>query len=360
MSQFHPLRVTDCRKETRDAVVVTFEVPDDRREAFRFVQGQHLTLRSHFDGEEVRRSYSICSAPDEGQIRIAIKRVSDGLFSAWANGELKAGDVIEAMPPSGQFNVPLQPEAARHHIAFAAGSGITPVISIIKATLAAEPRSRFTLFYGNRASSSVIFKSDLADLKDRYLERFNLVFILSREHQDIDLFNGRIDRAKCEALLAHWVAPNDIDVAYVCGPQSMTEQVVAGLEAAGVERQRIKTELFGTAGPVTRRRAPISAEAAAAQEDCAVTLVQDGHTRQFTIRRNRGSVLDEALEQGIELPYSCKGGVCSTCRCKVIEGEVDMDVNFALEDYEVTRGFVLTCQSYPVSERLVLDFDQES
>lgn len=359
MSKFHALRVADCRKETRDAVVVTFDIPEDRQDEFRFVQGQHLTLRKRIEDEEVRRSYSICSAPEEGRIRIAIKRVADGLFSSWANTELKAGDLVDVMPPTGQFHVPLQPEQARHHVAFAAGSGITPIISIIKATLSAEPRSRFTLFYGNRASSSVIFKGELADLKDRYLERFNLVFILSREHQDIDLFNGRIDGAKCAALLEHWVDAEDIDVAYICGPQSMTEQVVASLESAGVEKQRIKTELFGTGQPARRRQRPEQVETSTLDE-CAVTLIQDGHTRELRIRRNRDSVLEEALEQGIELPYSCKGGVCSTCRCKVLEGEVDMDVNFALEDYEVARGFILTCQSYPISERLVLDFDQES
>jgi ring-1,2-phenylacetyl-CoA epoxidase subunit PaaE len=359
MSPFHPLRVSDCYKETRDTVVVTFDIPEDSRGAFRFIQGQHLTLLTRINGEEVRRSYSICSAPDEGTVRIAIKHVPDGLFSHWANTTLKSGDVIQVMPPSGQFHVPLQPDATRHHVAFAVGSGITPVISIIKTTLAAEPHSRFTLFYGNRASSSVIFKGELADLKDRYLERFNLVFILSREHLDIDLFNGRIDSAKCEALLKHWLKPEDIDVAYICGPQSMTEQVVASLESAGVDRRRVKTELFGTELPAVRRSRPLQVEADA-RDECAVTLIQDGHTRNFQIQRHRDSVLDEALKQGIELPYSCKGGVCSTCRCKVIDGEVDMDVNFALEDYEVARGFILACQSYPVSERLVLDFDQES
>lgn len=360
MSRFHSLRIADCRKETRDAVVVTLDVPQDQHEAFRFVQGQHLTVRARIGGEEVRRSYSICSAPDESNLRIAIKRVSDGKFSSWANQDLKTGDMIDVMPPSGHFNVPLQPESARHHVAFAVGSGITPVISIIKATLATEPHSRFTLFYGNRASSTVIFKNELVDLKDRYLDRFNLVFILSREQQDIDLFNGRIDGDKCKALLRHWAAPDDIDVAYVCGPESMTEQVVSSLELLGVEKHRIKTELFGVAAAREPRKSDPARAAANSQEECRVTLIRDGHTRSIVIPRNRGSVLDEALDQGVELPYSCKGGVCSTCRCKVVSGEVDMDVNFALEDYEVARGFILACQSYPISEQLTLDYDQET
>lgn len=358
MSKFHPLRVASCKAETRDAIVVTFEVPEDQQEAFRFTQGQHLTLRSTFDGEEIRRSYSICAAPDEGALRVAIKRVEDGLFSTWANKELQPGHLIECMEPSGHFNVPLEPRSERHHVAFAAGSGITPVLSIIKATLKAEPDSRFTLFYGNRASSGVIFKEELENLKDRYLTRFNLVFILSREQQDIELFNGRINREKCDQLLQRWVDPKGIDVAYICGPQSMMEEVSASLMDHGVEKSRIKMELFASGlsrGPRKASTAPIKGT-----RDCKVTLIQDGRTREFFLEKNKESILDAALDQGIELPYACKGGVCSTCRCKMIRGEVDMDINFALEDYEVARGFILTCQSYPIADELVLDFDQES
>jgi ring-1,2-phenylacetyl-CoA epoxidase subunit PaaE len=358
MNKFHELRVARCKPETRDAIVVDFEVPQEQSEAFRFVQGQHLTLRSRFDGEEIRRSYSICSAPHEGELRIAIKRVQDGLFSTWASQHLKAGYLIESMEPSGHFNVPLEPESARHHVAFAAGSGITPVLSIIKTTLNAEPHSRFTLFYGNRASSSVIFKEDLEDLKDSYLSRFSLVFILSREQQDIEMLNGRIDRAKCDQLLKYWIDPADIDVAYICGPRSMMADVSASLLARGVEKGRIKIELFASGLPRLPRKpsmAPMQG-----QKDCKVTLIQDGRTREFFIEKNKKALLDTALDQGIELPYSCKAGVCSTCRCKMIKGEVDMDVNFALEDYEVERGFILTCQSYPVADEIVLDFDQET
>jgi len=358
MSKFHPLRVASLRPETRDAIVVTFEVPEAQRDAFRFIQGQHLVLRSTFDGEEIRRSYSICAAPDEGALRVAIKRVDEGLFSSWANAELKPGHMIECMEPSGHFNVPLEPEAERHHVGFASGSGITPVLSIIKATLKAEPHSRFTLFYGNRASSSVIFKEELANLKDRYLTRFNLVYVLSRETQDIELFNGRIDRQKCDQLLEQWIDPSDIDVAYICGPQNMMEAVSESLQAHGVAKSSIKMELFASAMPRLPRKP--STMAVKGQALCKLTLIQDGRTRELFIEKNKETILDAALEQGIELPYSCKGGVCSTCRCKMTKGEVDMDVNFALEDYEVARGFILTCQSYPIADELVLDFDQES
>ena len=358
MTRFHELKVAEVRPETRDAVVVRFDVPSGAAEAFRYEAGQHLTLKAVIDGEEIRRSYSICSSAQERSLRVAIKRVDDGLFSNWATEHLKPGSTVEVMEPQGHFNVPLEPQRARHHVAFAAGSGITPILSLIKTTLAAEPRSRFTLIYGNRASGSVIFKEELEDLKDRYLARLRLVFILSREQQDVDLFNGRIDAEKCDALLAHWVDPEDIDVAYICGPQTMMEQVSDRLVAHGLPRSSIRMELFASAmpkGPRPERSARIKGA-----EGCSVTLVHHGLTRRFTMPKNKGTVLDAALEEGIELPYSCKGGVCGTCRCKLVKGEVDMDANYALEDYELARGFVLSCQSFPVTDELLIDLDQET
>lgn len=358
MSEFHKLRVVSCRNETRDAVVVSFDVPDEHKETFAFVQGQHLTLRTQLNGEEVRRSYSICSAPHEDQLRIAIKRVQDGLFSSWANDTLRPGHTVECMAPSGNFHVPLDATAARHHVAFAAGSGITPVLSILKATLANEPHSRVTLVYGNRASSSVLFKEELEDLKDMYIGRFNLVFILSREHQDVELFNGRIDREKCDALLRLWIDPHDMDVAYICGPQSMMEGVAASLEAHDVSKDRIKMEYFAGVSPKSPRRP--QKEAAPGAAECKVTVIRDGLRRELGIQKNGKTLLDAALDLGIDLPYSCKAGVCSTCRCKMIAGEVDMDANFALEDYEIARGFILPCQSYVLTNEIVLDYDVES
>lgn len=358
MSKFHTLTVASVTRETRDAVAVTFAVPDELADTYRYVQGQHLTLRTGIDGEDVRRSYSICSAVQDEQLRVAIKRVDGGRFSNWANEQLQPGMKLEVMPPSGHFHVPLSATHAKHYVAFAAGSGITPMLSIIKTTLRAEPDSRFTLFYGNRASSSVLFKEELEDLKDTYLQRFNLVFVLSREQLDIDLFNGRIDGDKVNALLQHWVRPQDIDVAFICGPHSMMEEVSQALLDNGVDKTRIKRELFATSIPAARPAAQVHKQVG--QQQCEVTVIQDGRTRSFTLEKNKETVLDAALAQGIELPYSCKGGVCSTCRCKRIEGEVDMDVNFALEDYEVARGFILSCQSYAVSDKLVIDFDQET
>ncbi|MCX7069955.1 MAG: phenylacetate-CoA oxygenase/reductase subunit PaaK [Gammaproteobacteria bacterium] len=358
MSKFHPLSVASVRPETRDAMVVTFAVPPEHRAAYRYEAGQHLTLRAEIGGEEVRRSYSICSAAQDETLRVAIKRIDDGLFSSWAFEQLKPGIVLDVMEPAGHFNVPLEPAVQRHHVAFAAGSGITPILSLIKTTLKAEPLSRFTLVYGNRASSSVIFKDELADLKDRYLSRFNVVFILSREHQDIDLFNGRIDAAKCEALLRQWVRPADIDIAYICGPQVMMEQVRDSLIANGVPKAQVKLELFGTAMNGAARKP----RSVAIQGDagCEVTVIHDGLSRQFTMKRNGPSLLDAALASGIELPYACKGGVCGTCRCKRVNGEVELDNQFALEDYELARGFVLSCQAFPVSDAVTLDFDQET
>ena len=360
MSRFHALTVTSVARNTREAVVVTFDVPGELVGDFHFRPGQYLTLRTRVGGQELRRSYSICSAPHDGSLRVAIKRQDDGAFSTWANRELAAGQTLEVMPPEGNFTVEFDPANNRHYVAFAVGSGITPILSLAKSALALEPGSRFTLFFGNRASSAVLFREEIEDLKNMYMERFSLAYIMSRESQDIELFNGRLDGAKVDRLLSVWLRPEDIDYAFVCGPHTMIEEVVQGLRGKGVPAERIKFELFGAPPGPRALRTGRQAAPAPGRGQCEVTVIQDGHSRTFAIDKNRDSVLDSALAQGIELPYSCKGGVCSTCRCKVIEGEVDMDANFALEDYEVARGFVLSCQSYPVSDRLVLDFDQET
>jgi ring-1,2-phenylacetyl-CoA epoxidase subunit PaaE len=355
MSKFHALPVARVDRETRDAVAITFAVPESLCEQFRFAHGQHLTLRARIGGADVRRSYSICSAVHDGALRIAVKKSPGGVFSTWANEALKAGDVIEVMPPLGHFNVPLDAAAARHYLAFAAGSGITPILSIAKTTLAAEPRSRFTLVYGNRASSTVMFKEELAALKDRYLDRLNLVHVLSREAQDIELLHGRIDRAKADALLAQWIPLADIDTAFVCGPEGMMDSVVGALKARGFPEAKIKIERFAASIPKHTHVVPDAPAPGHLQSEATVTI--DGATRTFSIEKGKESLLDAGLRQGVELPYSCKGGVCSTCRCRLTEGEVDMDVNFALEDYEVARGFILACQSYPVTDKVAVTFD---
>ncbi len=358
MSKFHSLTVAQVKQETRDAIAVHLAVPHALRDSFRFVQGQHLTLRTLINGEDVRRSYSICSAVQDDELRIAIKRTPGGAFSTWANDTLKPGVTIDVMPPMGHFNVPLDASSRRAYLGFAAGSGITPMLSIAKTTLLGEPDSRFTLVYGNRSSSNVIFREDLAELKDLYRERLNLIYVMSREQQDIDLFNGRIDRAKCDQLFQNWIEVGDHDVAFVCGPEDMMRDVSESLQSHGMPKSAIKIEMFAASIPKSQRAT--LREATAARKECAVTVVIDGIHRGFSMDRDKESLLDAGLKNSIDMRYSCKGGVCSTCRAKVVEGKVEMDVNFALEDYEIARGFVLTCQSFPVTERVVVDFDQDS
>ncbi|MDH5246367.1 MAG: phenylacetate-CoA oxygenase/reductase subunit PaaK [Betaproteobacteria bacterium] len=356
MSKFHRLAVATVERETRDAVAITFAVPDALAESFRFVAGQHLTLRADIGGRDVRRSYSICSGVQDGILRIAVKRNPGGVFSAWANEALQAGDTLDVMPPLGHFGVPLAPGGRRHYAGFAAGSGITPLLSIAKTTLAGEPDSRFTLFYGNRASGTVMFREELAALKDTHLTRFNLIHVLSREAQDIEILHGRIDRAKADELLAHWLDLDRVETVFVCGPDGMMQAVAEALRARGYPDARIRIERFATSVPRHEHRP--GKPAAPGHTECEVTVVLDGATRMFTLEKGRESILEAGLRAGIEIPYSCKSGVCSTCRAKLTAGEVDMDVNFALEDYEVARGFVLTCQSHPVTDKVAVDYDQ--
>jgi ring-1,2-phenylacetyl-CoA epoxidase subunit PaaE len=356
MSKFHRLSVSNIERETRDAVAITLAVPAALAESFRFAPGQHLTLRADIGGLDVRRSYSICSGVAEGTLRIAVKRNPGGVFSTWANEALKRGDALDVMPPMGHFGVPLAAEHRGHYAGFAAGSGITPLLSLVKTTLGAEPQSEFTLFYGNRASGTVMFKEELAALKDVYLTRFNLVHVLSREAQDIELLHGRIDRAKADALIAHWLDLERVDAVFVCGPDGMMQAVADALRARGYPEARIRIERFATSVPKHEHKPGKPPEPG--HTECEVTVVLDGVTRSFSLEKGKESILEAGLGAGLELPYSCKSGVCSTCRAKLTTGEVDMDVNFALEDYEVARGFVLTCQSYPVTDRVGVDYDQ--
>ena len=353
---FHSLAVASVEATTRESVAITFAVPEALQKSFEYIQGQYLTLRATIDGQEERRSYSICSAVQDKRLRVAIKKVAGGVFSNWAAGHLLPGTTVDVMPPQGHFYVPLAPETGRHIMAFAAGSGITPMLSIIKTMLLAEPLTRVTLVYGNRSSSSVMFKEELEDLKDRFLCRLNLVWVMSRETQDIELFNGRIDYEKTSALLTRWVDPASIDAAFICGPMEMMQAVTQALQEKGVDKSRIKSELFGTPSAAKPRAIQVLD---ASDELCEVEVVLDGSRRRFSMPKNGISVVDAGLKAGIDMPYSCKGGVCSTCRAQVLSGEVDMDNNFALEDYELARGFVLCCQSFPVSNKLVIDFDQE-
>lgn len=353
MSQFHPLTVAQVEPQTRDSIAVTFTVPPALRAQFAYQAGQHLTLRTIIGGEEVRRSYSICAAVQEERLRVAIKRMPGGLFSTWALEHIQPGVVLDVMPPTGHFGAGLAGIQASHYLAFAAGSGITPLLSIIKTTLQAEPLSRFTLVYGNRASASVIFRDELADLKDRYMARFTLVHIMSREQQDIALFNGRIDRHKCAQLFAQWIGLADIDLAFICGPEAMMLAVSDALLEAGLPKERIRIELFAASVPPHRPQL-VQGERHATE----VSVIMDGNRASFAMERERESILDAGLRAGIDLRYSCKAGVCATCRCKLLAGRVEMDATYALEDYEIARGFILSCQSFPLTDQVVVDFDQ--
>jgi ring-1,2-phenylacetyl-CoA epoxidase subunit PaaE len=358
-ARFHGLAVADVRRETQYAVVVTFDVPGELADAYCFTQGQFLTLRAQLDGEEVRRSYSICSAAGDRRLQVAIKRVDGGRFSSFANERLAAGETIDVMTPEGRFFAALDPWQRKHYVAFAAGSGITPVLSLIKTTLAVEPGSRFTLVYGNRFVRSIMFCDELEDLKDRYLGRFALYHMLSRDHQEVELFNGRIDAAKCAALFDTLIPIAGIDEAFVCGPAGMIDAVTAALERHGLPAERLHVERFASpsqpAPPVPRVGAPVGeAEGPAA----SVTVIADGKQRHVQVAYAGESILDMALHAGADLPFACKAGVCCTCRAKLVEGKVRMDKNFALDDHELARGFVLTCQSHPLTERVVVNYDE--
>ncbi len=358
MSRFHTLKVTEVRRETKDAVVVTLVPRDDDRTLFDFTQGQYLTFRRTFDGQELRRSYSICAGRHEGVLKVGVKRVEGGVFSTWANENLAPGDEIEAMPPMGKFFTQIDPLAQKHYLCLVVGSGITPVLSIIKTVLADEPQSRFTLVYANRAVATIMFREDLEDLKNKYLGRFSVIHVLKTEAQTIDMFTGRIDAAKIADLFSGWIDPQSVDTAFICGPEPMMQEVAACLRAHGLTEAQIKFELFGTgqqgrAKALLKKDDPLTHEQATT---CTVTL--DGNTRKFAMPKSGQSLLDAAIANAMDAPYSCKAGVCSTCRCKVIAGDVEMRCNHALEDYEVRAGYVLSCQSFPLTDSVVVTFDE--
>lgn len=359
MPRFHQLKVRDTRREADDTVSVAFDVPDELADEYRFVQGQHLTLRAELDGEELRRSYSICSGVGDGELRIAIRRMPGGRFSGLADDLLRPGRCVDVMTPMGRFFTPLDPSARKTYLAFAAGSGITPIMSILKSVLAVEPESRFILVYGNRTSGSIIFAEELEDLKDRYLERFSLIHVLSREPQDIELFNGRIDAAKVEAICRSICPAHVIDEVFLCGPEGMIDEVRATLERQGVDPHHIHFELFNLnpsqIRPPARRAEPARVEGTG--DASRITVVQDGKRTEFALPYDTESVLEAGRRAGADLPFACKSGVCCTCRARLVEGKVDMAVNYALDPAEVEAGFVLTCQSRPLTDRVVVDYD---
>jgi ring-1,2-phenylacetyl-CoA epoxidase subunit PaaE len=347
--RFHPQRIADVHHDTAGAVVLTFDVPDALKPAYRFVPGQYLTLRAEIGGQDLRRSYSICSAPDEPGLRVGIKRVEGGLFSGWANTALRAGDTIAVMTPEGRFGLEPQPSAVRTFAAFVAGSGITPVLSLMKALLTQETGSRFFLFCGNRSTDSIMFRSEIEDLKDRFLSRLSVFHVLSREEQDIPVLNGHLDAAKLRALAA--LLP-PVDHAFVCGPQPMIEGLPPVLAALGIAQ--VHVERFTPSADGRAKPPPV---VAGAKPVAIATIIHEGARVDVPVAEGE-AIIDAALRAGRNLPFSCKGGMCCTCRAKVTEGRVEMAVNYSLEPWEVAAGFVLTCQARPVTVRVVVDFDQ--
>ena len=352
MSQFHPLLVTDIHHTIRDAVVLTLK--PENPDAFAFTQGQYLTFKQDFDGTELRRNYSICAGLDDGELKVGIKRVDGGAFSTYANTELKVGDTLHAMPPQGKFFTAIEPEVAKNYLGFAGGSGITPVLSILKTVLKREPNSTFTLVYANRAVNTIMFREELEDLKNHYMGRLTIIHILE-SGQDMELFEGRVDQAKCDALFKHWIQIDNIDTAFICGPEPMMLAIAEALKTNGLGDDQIKFELFSESqqGRLAKQE---MAKRSEGQSGTEVTVIIDGARRSFTMQKGQ-SVLEAALQNGQEAPFACKAGVCSTCMGKVLDGEVEMLSNHALEDYEVERGYVLTCQSYPLSDTLTIDYD---
>ena len=379
---FHPLRVRAVFPDTAEAVVVSFDVPEHLREVFSFTQGQYLTLRKDIDGQDLRRSYSICAGVDDGELRVGVRKVKGGVFSNWINANLQPGDVISVMAPQGRFFVPIEPQSRRHHLGIAGGSGVTPILSTMKTVLAREPLSDFTLIYGNRQLQSTMFKEEIEDLKNRYLTRLVLHHVFSDEHTEDDsphvaallppegaraglgaarrsgspLNQGVMNRDKIAEFLRSVVPASRIDHAFICGPFQMNDEAEAALLAAGVPEERIHIERFGVpaqqVGAVIHEALPGDAPTA------RIAIIRDGLTREFPFTKHQPSILDAASAAGLEVPFSCTSGVCGTCRAKLVEGEVRMERNFALDKAEVAAGFVLTCQAHPLSERVVLSFDE--
>ena len=353
---FHKLRVAEVKRETPDAVSVRLELPEELRETFRFRAGQHLTFRREIGGEEVRRNYSLCVAPDEGVLKIGVKQIAGGVFSSWVNTELKPGDELEVMVPHGSFCWTFDPEARNEYVAFAGGSGITPILSLMKTALSLEPHSRFTLFYGNRNSMGIMFLEEIAALKDRYLDRFSVYHFLEEEEEEIELFNGRLDRAKTDEILSALVRAEDVDAFFICGPGPMMDAIEEALTARGVEKPRILIERF-TTGPLSAAQA---AAARALEEKAAglkMSVTLNGRRVQVAFDPEKHSILDNVRAAGLPAPFACKGGVCATCRAKVTAGEVEMKVNYGLSAEELAEGYVLTCQATPVSEGVALTYD---
>lgn len=350
---FHSLKVKDIVKTTTDCSVITFDVDEKLIEDFAYKQGQYLTLKAQINGEEVRRSYSLCSSPLDGEWRVAVKKIEDGKFSTFANEVLQVGDTLDVMPPAGKFYVECAPGEAKNYIAFAAGSGITPILSIIKTHLHEEPNSTFKLFYVNKSATSIILKEEVEALRNIYLGRFEIYHFLTRELRDVELFNGRLTQEKMEVIFDKIVKAGEVNEAFVCGPNEMIFMVRDFLQAQGIPESNVHFELFNTSGIAAKKKKRTIDRTKMSE----IHIVEGGKTIRFSIPQGSDNILDAGMKQNMDLPYACKGGVCCTCRAKLTEGEIDMEVNYALEPDEVAAGYVLTCQAVPLSEKVVVNFD---
>jgi len=356
MAEFHNLKVADIYKETEDTSVVTFDVPPNLQEQFKFRQGQHLTLKANINDEDVRRSYSLCSGPSEGRWQVAVKQIPDGKFSTYVNEHLKTGDAVNVMAPSGNFGVKVNPTVAKNYLFFAAGSGITPVLSMLKAHLQAEPNATCKLFYVNKTAKSIIFKEELEQLRNKFFGKLEIYYFLTKERRDIELFNGRFDDEKMQVLTKTFIDIPDTNEVFLCGPEKMVNYVSEYLINAGLPKELVHFELFvtGLSEEDIKR-----AERLAQQnvEGTEITIVDGGKEFLFTMTKEYDNILDAALGAGADLPFACKGGVCSTCKCEVKEGNVEMKINYALDEKEVSQNLVLSCQAVPTTDKVVVNFD---
>ncbi len=355
MIEFYKIKVREIRKETPECVSIAFEIPEEQKDIFKFTHGQYITIRKEFNGEEIRRSYSLCTSPHDNDFRVAVKQMYDGIFSTFANKQLKVGDVLEVMPPLGKFTTPIDASSSKNYLGFAAGSGITPIISILKTVLFEEPNSSFTLFYGNKNVESVVFREELEALKNQYMGRLSLNYIMSREAIGSPLFKGHITGEKCIEFAKNLFEPSNTDAVFICGPEEMLIDLKDTLMDLGVPEKYIHYELFVTSGIAKKKHDEQVIEENVLSE---VTIIVDGDEFKFNLQTTDVNILDAALKNGANLPYACKGGVCCTCRAKLLDGKVDMDVNYSLEPDELENGYILTCQSHPLTKKVVVTFDE--
>ena len=359
-SNFYPLQVEKIIQETDEAKRLVLSVADDDVSKFAFKHGQYLTFLKEIDGEEVRRSYSICSSVNDANLEVAVKQISGGAFSTFVNEQLQAGDTLQVAPPAGDFTVPLQPENEKHYLCIAAGSGITPIMSIVKTILETEPKSQVSLLFGNKRVNTIMFKEELESLKNTYMQRFQLIHVLSQEDREFSILNGRIDNQKGAELCRHLLDLNSIDEFFLCGPAAMVSEVSRGLRASGIHEENIRYELFGASADDARVAVQKHHDRAKKHQGKIfnVTVINDGRSVKFELGADGENILDAALDAGVDLPFACKGGVCATCKAKLTSGEVEMDINHALEPREIDAGTILSCQAHPTSENVVIDFDQ--